>query len=71
MNKFILELELKKGPQNAKHEYLLPFTIVILLHNIFGLSNIIYFPIERFMVDVIKTKAERPEYNMNNHGVSA
>lgn len=46
-----------------KHEYLLLLTIVILLHNIFGLSNIIYFVGERFMVDVIKTKGERDEWD--------
>lgn len=38
-----------------KHEYLLLLAIVILLHNIFGLSNIIYFVRERFMAEVVKT----------------
>lgn len=55
MNKF----NGSKSPNIEKHEYLLQFTIVILLHNIFGLSNIIYSLIERFMVDVVKTKVRR------------
>lgn len=40
MNKF--DRKRKQAPIAEKHEYLLQFTIVISLHNIFGLSNIIY-----------------------------
>ena len=45
MNKFSPAKSRKPPTQNMNIYY--RFTIVILLHNIFGLSNIIYFVIEK------------------------